>query len=797
MSYYMIINDNAAGFIKQNAAGKCKPVWFAFPACVYKIEVTTRGEGGDPIKEVVGRLRDYYRSASYMVSDQARTAKYSQMSVADRIAEDTGLRKAFVARLIRTIEEEEEAYDDLDLDGDEDEDAPEDDISDHPDSDGDEEDDEGDDDKAFQDYLARKSLLRGTEEHSKWYMVYDLLSRKFLPAFISEQDFDRLRKEVDEPRAYRTQLASSDEWYINCLSASYRRYPSQPTRQDAETAMRSNHKFSSLPQDAMLRIKFDFVGGPEEWHIVTGCYFDQHDRYTFRATNPFAGGAAPWMRATVSDWCADEGIGKKVGELIDRIRPAQECSDDQDDAGQEKDAASLSDELMARLESDKVPVAGRLEKLISDYAWFSRVGRQQQERASARHEEFEFARQNYLVSLYTFLEELLYNCALKYRRSEDEAAYNEAIGKLSSSPNGTNRAEMLRLAKAAGFDTSNIGETEGEFCKSNAEKLAADKKVFYDPAVFLYMNLVEAAAERRRADAAAADGKTAEMLHPFNRVDGGLLDLPNITFILCENRNRAKHGALDRLTESYRDCYHIVLDMFALVYGNYELPDPDSIDTAERSRSFKKAYDSARKELEKYDGLWNFAGGERGGLNDIGKAAEKEGISYYLKDPEYWAKLSNLYGVMLEEIIYACSAGGNRGDERLIKRYLTGGVTKISDAVRKILDKRGVIDAGEDIGWSKFSSEGRLGNGTEIQKLSTRNKLLYATMCIDTKAPRLFSNVAFRRAFAELCRSVDPVEKERGHNKQAASGDKNIKVKIEEEHKKALTLSNKIAGYLR
>ena len=796
MSYYMIINDNAAGFIKQNAAGKCKPVWLAFPACVYKIEVTTRGEGSDPIKEVVGRLRDYYRSASYMLSDQARTAKYSQMSVADRIAEDTGLRKAFIARLIRTIEEEEETYDDLDLDGDEDEDAPEDDISDHPDSDGDEEDDEGDDDKAFQDYLARKSLLRGTEEHSKWYMVYDLLSRKFLPAFISEQDFDRLRKEVDEPRAYRTQLASSDEWYINCLSASYRRYPSQPTRQDAETAMRSNHKFSSLPQDAMLRIKFDFVGGPEEWHIVTGCYFDQHDRYTFRATNPFAGGAAPWMRATVSDWCADEGIGKKVGELIDRIRPAQERSDDQDDAGQEKGAASLSDELMARLESDKVPVAGRLEKLISDYAWFSRVGRQQQERASARHEEFEFARQNYLVSLYTFLEELLYNCALKYRRSEDEAAYNEAIGKLSSSPNGTNRAEMLRLAKAAGFDTSNIGETEGEFCKSNAEKLAADKKVFYDPAVFLYMNLVEAAAERRRADAAAADGKTAEMLHPFNRVDGGLLDLPNITFILCENRNRAKHGALDRLTESYRDCYHIVLDMFALVYGNYELPDPDSIDTAERSRSFKKAYDSVRKMLEKYDALWNFVGGERDGLNDIGKAAEKEGISYYLKDPEYWAKLSNLYGVMLEEIIYACSAGGKKVDDRLIKRYLTSGVTRVSDAARKILETRSVIEPC-DIDFGNFSAEGRLGRGADIEKLSTRNKLLYATMCIDTKAPRLFSNVVFRQAFAELCRSVDPVEKERGHNKQAASGDKNIKVKIEEEHKKALTLSNKIAGYLR
>lgn len=776
MPYYMIINDNAAGFIKQNAAGKCKPVWLAFPACVYKIEVTTRGEGSDPIKEVVGRLRDYYRSESYMLSDQARTAKYSQMSVADRIAEDTGLRKAFVARLIRTIEEEEEAYDDLDLDGGED--------------------DEWDDDKAFQDYLARKSLLRGTEEHSKWYMVYDLLSQKFLPAFISEQDFDRLRKEVDEPRAYRTQLASSDEWYINCLSASYRRYPSQPTRQDAETAMRSNHKFSSLPQDAMLRIKFDFVGGPEEWHIVTGCYFDQHDRYTFRATNPFAGGAEPWMRAIVSDWCADEGIGKKVGELIARIRPAQERSDDQDDAGQEKGAASLSDELMARLESDKVPVAGRLEKLISDYAWFSRVGRQQQERASARHEEFEFARQNYLVSLYTFLEELLYNCALKYRRSEDEAAYNEAIGKLSSSQNGTNRAELLRLAKAAGFDTSKIGETEGEFYKTNAEKLAADKKVFYDSAVFLYMNLVEAAAERRRADAAAADGKTAEMLHPFNRVDGGLLDLPNITFILCENRNRAKHGALDRLTESYRDCYHIVLDMFALVYGNYELPDPDSIDTAERSRSFKKAYDSARKKLEKYDGLWNFAGGERGGLNDIGKAAEMESISYHLDDPEYWAKLSNLYGVLLQEIIYACGIGGKKVDDRLIKRYLTSGVTRVSDAARKILETRSVIEPC-DIDFGNFSAEGRLGRGADIEKLSTRNKLLYATMCIDTKAPRLFSNVAFRQAFAELCRSVDPVEKERGHNKQAASGDKNIKVKIEEEHKKALTLSNKIAGYLR
>lgn len=775
MSYYMIINDNAAGFIKQNAAGKCKPVWLAFPACVYKIEVTVRGEGSDPIKEVVGRLRDYYRSESYMLSDQARTAKYSQMSVADRIAEDTGLRKAFVARLIRTIEEEEEAYDDLDLDGDEDEDAPEDDISDD----------------------ARKSLLRGAEEHSKWYMVYDLLSQKFLPAFISEQDFDRLRKEVDEPRAYRTQLASSDEWYINCLSASCERYPSQPTQQDKEAAMRSNHKFSSLPWDAMLRIKFDPAGGPEEWHIVTGCYFDQHDRYTFRATNPFAGGAAPWMRATVSDWCADEGIGKKVGELIDRIRPAQERPDDRDDSRQEKGAASLSDELMARLESDKVPVAGRLEKLISDYAWFSRVGRQQRESTGARQEELEFARQSYLVSLYTFIEELLYNCALKYRRSEDEAAYNEAIGKLSNSSNGTNRAELLRLAKAAGFDTSNIGETEGEFYKSNAEKLAADKKVYYDPAVFLYVNLVEAAAERRRADAAAAHGETMEMRHPFNRVDGGLLDLPNITFILCENRNRAKHGALDRLTESYRDCYHIVLDMFALVYGNYELPDPDSIDTAERSRSFKKAYDSVRKMLEKYDALWNFIGGERDGLNDIGKAAEKEGISCYLKDPEYWAKLSNLYGVILEEIIYACSAGGNRGDERLIKRYLTGGVTKISDAVRKILDKRGVIDAGEDIGWSRFGSEGRLGKRADIQKLSTRNKLLYAVICVDANKPHLFSNAVFGKAFADLCRSVDPVEKERGHNKLADSEDNEMWDAIEKEHEKVLDLSNKIAGYLR
>ena len=547
----------------------------------------------------------------------------------------------------------------------------------------------------------------------------------------------------------------------------------------------------------MLRIKFDFVGDPEEWHIVTGCYFDQYDRYTFRATNPFAGGAAPWMRATISDWCADEGIGKKVGALIDRIRPVRESLDDRDDARQKKGAAKLSDELMARLESDKVAVAGRLEKLISDYAWFSRVGRQQQESTGARQEELEFARQSYLVSLYTFIEELLYNCALKYRRSEDEAAYNEAIGKLSNSSNGTNRAELLRLAKAAGFDTSKIGETEGEFYKSNAEKLAADKKVFYDPAVFLYVNLVEAAAERRRADAAVAHGETAEMLHPFNRVDGGLLDLPKITFILCENRNNAKHGALDRLTESYRDCYHIVLDMFALVYGNYELPDPDSIDTAERSRSFKKAYDSVRKMLEKYDALWNFIGGERDGLNDIGKAAEKEWISYYLNDPEYWAKLSNLYGVILEEIIYACSAGGNRGDERLIKRYLTGGVTKISDAVRKILEKRGVIDAGEDIGWSKFGAEGRLGKRVDIQKLSTRNKLLYAVICVDANKPHLFSNAWFGKAFADLCRSVNRVEEERGHNNQADSEDENIRGEIREEHKKVLDLSNIIAGYLR
>ena len=791
MSYNMIINDRAAGFIRENAVDK--PVWLAFPACVYKIEITSREEGNDPIKEVVGRLRDYYRSSVYKLSNEARSARYSQMSVADRISEDTGLRKALVERLIRTIEEEEEkeeSYDDIDLD-EEDEDAPEDDIPGHPDSDNDEEDDEWGDDKSFQDYLARKSLLCGAEDYSKWYMVYDLLSQKFLPVFISEEDFDRLRKEVDEPRAYRTGLGSSDEWHINCLSAPYKHYPLQPTRQEMETAMRSNRRFSSKARDIMLRIDFDFVGGPEEWNIVTGCYFDPHDLYTFRATNPFGNGAAPWMRATISGWCECEGVGKRVGALIDRIRP-----DDEERVRQEKCEINVLDELRTRLKSDKVPVAERLIKLMSDYAWFFQVGRQPRGAVDAQQAEHEFARQNYLVSLYTFIEELLYNCALKYNRSEDEVKYIEAISKLSSSSNGTNRAELLRLATEAGFETSEFGEVVGDFSKVNVEKLAADKKVFYDPAAFLYMNLVEAAAERRRVDDAAAHGKTVELRHPFNRADGGMLDLPNMAFILRENRNNAKHGALSRLKENYRDCYHTVLGMFALVYGDYELPDPDAIDTAERSRSFKKAYDSARKKLEKYDGLWNFAGGERGGLNDIGKAAEMESISYHLDDPEYWAKLSNLYGVLLQEIIYACGIGGKKVDDRLIKRYLTSGVTRVSDAARKILETRGVIEPG-DIDFENFSAEGRLGRGADIEKLSTRNKLLYATMCIDTKAPRLFSNVAFRQAFAELCRSVDPVEKERGHNKQAASGDKNIKVKIEEEHKKALTLSNKIAGYLR
>ena len=747
----ILINDNIFQTVKNNnfQSNDDYGVYLAIPVSAYKFELTGREIENNPIKTAVLKLRDYYNGSNYKPEDGP------QKSMAERIAADLGLKKELVERV---IQDEKEAERLEKQNGDE----------------------------------TNVEDRQGTLKKAIFYALRENITGEYFYVVL-EEDFDSMKKQVEDPRHYKIKLGDSKEHHIICLGSRNNGSVSELNRGPTETQVR---KLLSKRSRKFKNEEIGSCGWPESFELVTSCYYPVNNAYTFCAINPFSLREDRWMTNFIHN-LINNVEGKDIGRLkdvLEAIKPRRE---------EKVPALKIEKELISDLEKFNKGVAaevlGRVRKLIMSYAWLYRIEQKDSENiadAKKTVRELDVARQNFFIAIYTLIEDLLKISARNFR-NEDDDKYLKAIDKLETEGNTGNFIKLLTELKFSSSKTTRSVRFKKNKMKDVYVKSGDDRAFDFEENsdnifALIYFNLLEAKYNPE---------------HPFCKIAEQYGEFIDTILGLRLCRNRAKHGNLSELGTTYYDCYHMIMDAFRIICGISEeefesFPEPYSYSVEELQKEFDAAYQIAVQTLEKYSHLSSNPNG------DIYEQALFECISFAGKDVEFFAKLSNLYDELLCQLIYGCVLS-ETVDTEIVNAYLKsqksqGKTPGVLDGAIEILIHNGVFKNGstfiaEDNGCDAYRNANKLlEENRKVELLSPRNKLLYYIYCLnrakELKGKQPFNLKDFSGNLAELCLLVDKVERKRGHNKQAGF-EKNGK-ECEEFHTTALRVCDILYQYI-
>ena len=733
--YDMLINDQLYDFVNEETPlgeknGR-KYVFFAFPVYAYKYEIESFNNNQNPIKTAVERLSAYYSSDVYIHSDEAKEdqKREGRTTKAECIADDLGLKKELIECVLSEIETERKISEDTGDNGQE------------------------NDSRAKRKENGRQAKRKenGRRAAENVYILQDRLTGECLDTMIPETLFDSYKKAVDNPYNYKHDISRSSPWHIIVLETSMNeKEVHEPGQTQVEQVLRRNRKKAH---------RMVSVGLKESFYAVICCYYPKNDQYNFHAVAPCSKKENAYMGELVKRW-ADQAnlIGKLVTERLKEIKPKI----DEDDAlAMSETEKRLKEELKTLKTTTSTRVVNRLYKLILTYAYFIRLGQKNWEEKVKERDKYEkdVARQDYLIALYTFLEQLFLECLKKNYQRCDEILYDERMSILSC--HDEENGELLKnLALDVGFYL-NQSAKKLKFKKSEVKKfenINESSKITH----LVYWNLLEAVCEpeERRE-------------HPFHKIAKENPDFLNFVFSLRKYRNRAKHGSVGMLNNNYNDCYDFAIKAFSIIYEmpDLKLADPRKIDSTEMQKAFLQAYWKAFDMIKSCVGLRKIYPQEIA-LNDFGKQALFAVISYERKDVEFYAKLSNLYDELLLEIIWKIHKDIYVNTE-MVRRFVVG-KNNVVDAVKEILkewypQEDDLLESQEgEEHKNRYTSFGVLLKEEEqVQLLSVRNKLLYSILCLQNAGDKLRNKSGFSEKFKKMCRQIDSVEYGRGHSNRA------------------------------
>ena len=747
----ILINNNIFQTVKNNNFQRNDDygVYLAIPVSAYKFELTGREIENNPIKTAVLKLRVYYNSSNYKPETGRRKP------LPERIASDLGLKKELVERIIQDEKETERLEE----------------------QNRDEENVENN---------------KGTLKKIIFYALRENITGEYFYTVL-EEDFDSMKKQVEDMRHYRIKLGESKTYYIVCLDSRNNGSVSELNRGPTEIQIR---KLLSKRRRTLKNEEIGSCGWPDSFELVTACYYPVNNAYTFCAINPFTLSEDRWMTNFIHNV-----INKVEGKDILRLKNILESKKPRRE--EKEPALKIEKALMSDLEKfnkgTAAEVLSRVRKLIMSYAWLYHIEQKDSENivdAKKVVRELYVARQNFFIAIYTLIEDLLKISARNFR-NEDDDKYLKAIDGLEAEGNTENFIKLLtelkfslpRAVRSVRFKKNRIKTV---YVKNSDDWVSDPDEDSDNVFALIYFNLLEAKYNPQ---------------HPFCKIAEKYGEFIDVILGLRLCRNRAKHGNLSELGATYYDCYHMVMDAFRIVCGISEeeydsFPKPYNYSVDELQKAFDNAYQDAVQTLEKYSHISANPNG------DVYEQALFECIAFVGKDVEFFAKLSNLYDELLFQLIYGCVQSETVDTEvvsaYLKNRKLQGKTPVVLDGAIEILIHNGVFKNSSAFitdgnGGGAYRNADKLCYGNiKVELLSPRNKLLYYIYCLnkakELREKQLFNLKDFSENFAELCLLVDEVERKRGHNKQA-NFEKNGK-ECEEFHTTALHVCDILYQYI-
>lgn len=316
----ILINDNIFQMVKNNnfQHNEDDGVYLAIPVSAYKFELTGREIEDNPIKTAVLKLRAYYNSSDYKPEGEILKP------MPERIAVDLGLKKELVERIIQDEKEAERL----------------------------EKQNGGETNVENRQGTLKKIIL---------YALRENITGEYFDV-VPEEDFDRMKKEIEDPRHYKIRLGDSREHHIICLSGRNKGSVSELNRGPTEIQI---EKLLSKRIRELKNEKSGSCNWPESFELVTACYYPVNNVYAFCAVDPFGLREDRRMTNFIQN-LINKIEGKDIGQLkhsLESKKPRRE---------EEVPASKIEKELMSDLEKFNKGVAAevssRIRKLIMSYA---------------------------------------------------------------------------------------------------------------------------------------------------------------------------------------------------------------------------------------------------------------------------------------------------------------------------------------------------------------------------------------------------------------------------------------------
>ena len=740
----MLINDGLFTFAESHRHKSGKVLYLAFPVVAYKIEVSGKVTEGDPISNAVKRLEAYYKSEEFLSGEEYR--QELNKSISQRIAEDLALSADF----IDCIREQEKLNQEQFLNDD--------------------------------NITAASTLSQNVREYNQAkvenvYVIYNILSKQYLPWVVPEAEFDMMKREVDNPSEYRISLGDSETKRIFYLKEGKEEYPrGGPTQLELERIMNRWH----IPYNTL---QYKNTGWGTKFFLMTACFHFSNNPYSYCVTNPFKLTTEQWMEKSVQEWADSNGIyGIDLASELDKIKPKTYYIGDnknEDEARLEERLNELkTNKSNARIVKELLPC---VKELMLSFVRLQHSSRNVSDNYGVGKEadvyKNLFSKQNYLIALYTFFEKAFMTCAKTYYKRENVDRYLQETVNLQM--NVDNGEELFRLAGVVGFRMDKADRdalTQLTFSRQQVEYLlkGTNPEGAYSLPVSIYCNLVEAKYDKQ---------------HPFNELAMECNNLLTSAIQTRRTRNKAKHGEVYALENTYYDLYHTAIDVFNAVCKI--LPEeiskfPKAADygnCTEWENEFESAYKRVKEEMARL----NIPDTN----NDLIRQLTYEGLSFTMREAEYYAKLSNLYDELLYQLIQEADGLSGEGKikselvkilmkKRPGKRWTTNQQKEresVFDCVVAILDGYG-IERSEMNDKREYQNGSALRGERPINEVSVRNKLLYYVIVTYENNSKRFGDSNFCKIISKLCNGVSLVERLRGHNNHADFDNKKEEIKV-------------------
>lgn len=667
------------------AKNKFKGSWSTYvriPTVAYKYDVQTNSLDIDFISEAVCALRDYYVSCG-------------EQDIVGKIEKDLALSSPLIKAIIKN-------------------------------------------DDQMKSVLEEDNFRRRSISAHKFVVFFDLVGRKFLPIVLSDDQYNNLKIECEDPSRFQHSIGNSKVYKLYSLSipGMNNGIPLQPKEADISDLLHQKAR-KIKRKDASWSITFSGVS--EYIDIVSSVYFDKNNIVDFSGQNPFFEGRASWLCDDVN---AVLSSGHNAG-LETQIQKMKDSVDLTGNSSGEKENSlwvNCEEYVDSLYGKDSLMFPELKENLIRTIVKYTELVHLYKNEENNDIQRLEEAKKNYYVAVYTLIEKIFEHSFILNYDESTTWNYQHFIDGIDS--DGFCLFDYRRLAKEAGFDSELIPENVRIY-KENLRFMVNNQSndCKWDIYSIIFLNLLEAHFSSR---------------HPINSLSEKYVSLFDLIEQSRKLRNPSKHDDKNELKWNNFDLQKFALDLYnTLVMNpiNGTVNTNKFIDYENLDEEYQKIGHAADNNLAQYTSLSNSP--------DAYNLAMVAVRAFLIHDAEYFSKTSNLIHEILKQFTYVLT-GRNIIDSKVLAKYFDGEPTS-----ELVYQKAQEVLYQYDASYTIENQHYNVGDFRKefTAKMSTGNLLLYFILAANSKKPLIF-----KEWLSENHSSINAIQtvlQKREHNKAA------------------------------